>query len=62
MTDSTGIIQFSDISNPLIESGYTVDDNARALIVAIGMEELEREKLIKTFISFLQEAQMPDGS
>ncbi|NLU11092.1 MAG: hypothetical protein GXW90_09220 [Tepidanaerobacter acetatoxydans] len=62
MTDSTGIIQFSDISNPLIESGYTVDDNARALIVAIGMEELEREKLIKTFISFLQEAQMPDGT
>jgi len=62
MTDSTGIIQFSDISNPLIESGYTVDDNARALIVAIGMEELERERLIKTYTTFLQEAQNPDGT
>lgn len=62
MTDSTGIIQFSDISNPVIESGYTVDDNARALIVAIGMEERERERLIKTYITFLQEAQNPDGT
>ncbi|HHY71614.1 MAG TPA: hypothetical protein GX519_08245 [Thermoanaerobacterales bacterium] len=62
MTDSTGIIQFCDISNPLRESGYTVDDNARALIVAIGMEELERERLIKTYIRFLQEAQTSDGT
>ncbi|NLZ54204.1 MAG: hypothetical protein GX892_13870, partial [Thermoanaerobacteraceae bacterium] len=62
MTDSTGIIQFSDKSNPVIESGYTVDDNARALVVAIGMEELERERLIKTYTVFLQEAQNPDGT
>lgn len=62
MTDSTGIIQFSDKSDPVIESGYTVDDNARALIVAIGMEEMERERLIKTYTKFLQEAQNPDGT
>lgn len=62
MTDSTGIIQFSHLSTPAIESGYTVDDNARALIVAIGMEELERERLIKTYTTFLQEAQNPDGT
>lgn len=62
MTDSTGIIQFCDISNPLRESGYTVDDNARALIVAIGMEELERERLIKTYMKFLQEAEAADGT
>ena len=62
MTDSTGIIQFSDKSRPLVESGYTVDDNARALIVAMGMEERERERLIKTYTSFLQEAQNQDGT
>jgi hypothetical protein len=62
MTDSTGIIQFCNISKPLPESGYTVDDNARALIVAIGMEELERERLIKTYTKFLQEAQTVDGT
>ncbi len=62
MTDSTGIIQFCDISNPLSESGYTVDDNARALIVAIGMEGLERKRLIKIYTKFLQEAQTADGT
>jgi len=62
MTDSTGIIQFSDKSNPLVESGYTVDDNARALVVALGMEEKEREKLIRIYTTFLQEAQNPDGT
>ena len=32
MTTSMGIIQFSAINEPDIESGYTLDDNARALI------------------------------
>ncbi len=32
MTTSTGIIQFARINLPDIESGYTLDDNARALI------------------------------
>jgi len=34
LTDDFGIIQFSRLSLPDIASGYTVDDNARALIVA----------------------------
>jgi hypothetical protein len=61
MTDSIGIIQFSSISTPLIESGYTVDDNARALVVALGMEGKEKEKLIKTYSNFLKEAQSQTG-
>ena len=32
MTTNTGIIQFSKINQPDISSGYTLDDNARALI------------------------------
>lgn len=33
LTDDFGIIQFAQLSSPDISSGYTVDDNARALIV-----------------------------
>ncbi len=62
MTDSTGIIQFSNKSEPLHESGYTADDNARALIVALGMEGIERGKLVEIYTKFLQEAQIEDGS
>jgi hypothetical protein len=61
MTDSIGIMQFSRISWPLIESGYTVDDNARALIVAMGMEGNERERLIKIYSGFLKDAQSHTG-
>ncbi|HHW03339.1 MAG TPA: hypothetical protein GXX35_11135 [Thermoanaerobacterales bacterium] len=61
MTDSTGIIQFADRSRPLKESGYTVDDNARALIVALGMETEEREKLVNIYARFLDEAQDSKG-
>ncbi|MFH1889242.1 MAG: glycosyltransferase family 4 protein, partial [Candidatus Omnitrophota bacterium] len=34
LTDNIGIIQFAKLSSPDISSGYTLDDNARALIVA----------------------------
>jgi len=34
LTDDFGIIQFARLSSPDLLSGYTVDDNARALIVA----------------------------
>jgi len=61
MTDSTGMIQFSDKSEPLVRSGYTADDNARALIVAMGMEERERKKLVLTYINFMKDSQGSDG-
>ncbi|MDD5455019.1 MAG: glycosyltransferase [Candidatus Ratteibacteria bacterium] len=34
LTDDFGIIQFAKLSLPDVSSGYTLDDNARALIVA----------------------------
>ncbi len=34
LTDSFGIIQFAKLTEPDLSSGYTLDDNARALIVA----------------------------
>ena len=41
MTDSTGLIQHAIYSVPRRESGYTIDDNARALMVSTYMAELE---------------------
>ncbi len=34
LTDNFGVIQFAKLTEPDISSGYTLDDNARALIVA----------------------------
>jgi glycosyltransferase involved in cell wall biosynthesis len=40
MTDSTGILEHAVFVVPNFPEGYTTDDNARALIVAILLEEL----------------------
>ncbi|MBI3316755.1 MAG: glycosyltransferase family 4 protein [Candidatus Omnitrophica bacterium] len=39
LTDDFGIVQFAQLSLPDISSGYTVDDNARALIAACSYYE-----------------------
>jgi hypothetical protein len=62
MTDETGMIQFSVGGEPDPESGYTVDDNARALMVALNMEDGERERYAALYTRFLKEAQRPDGT
>jgi glycosyltransferase involved in cell wall biosynthesis len=51
LTDDFGIIQFAQLSSPDISSGYTVDDNARALIAACSYYE----KLGKVYKSFSPE-------
>lgn len=60
MTDSTGILQFSRLSDPDPSSGYTLDDNARALIVALHMEN--GHNLALTYASWLCQAQRNDGT
>src|SRR5580700_10529725 len=40
MTDSTGIVEHAVFNVPNYPEGYSTDDNARALIVAILLEEL----------------------
>ena len=42
MTDDTGIIQHARYSVPARSTGYCVDDNARALIVAVRADRVER--------------------
>lgn len=66
MTDDTGIIQHATYSVPLRHSGYCVDDNARALIVALHAERLQSSPetggLVTTYLSYLQHAQRADGT
>jgi len=66
LTDDTGIIQHATFSVPARESGYCVDDNARALIVALHADRLsssaETKRLISTYLAFLHCAQTADGA
>jgi glycosyltransferase involved in cell wall biosynthesis len=66
MTTEVGIIQFAKINQPDIETGYTLDDNARALIAICMHYEKERVeddlKLIHTYLNFIEFCQQSDGS
>jgi hypothetical protein len=60
MTDDTGILQHAIFSMPNLSEGYTTDDNARALIVSIMLEEKsgdavgsEYPKLSRRYLAFL---------
>jgi glycosyltransferase involved in cell wall biosynthesis len=65
MTDDTGIIQHATFSVPARQSGYCVDDNARALMVALHADRLsasrETKRLVSTYLGFLLAAQADDG-
>jgi glycosyltransferase involved in cell wall biosynthesis len=65
MTDRFGMIQFSKINHPDRESGYTLDDNARALIARCMYYEttLDGASLvsIQTYLRFIEFCQQPDG-
>ncbi len=61
MTDDTGMFQFANKEEPIIESGYTVDDNARALLAAISADDEEVKSMADIYLRFLSAAQKPDG-
>jgi len=65
LTDDTGVIQHATFSVPARESGYCVDDNARALIVALHAEgpsgATDAKRLISTYLAFLHAAQTREG-
>jgi len=65
LTDDTGMLQHSKYSLPDPNHGYTTDDNARALIMALLLyENYEKKKylsLVYRYASFLLNAQNAEG-
>lgn len=66
LTRDFGMIQFSVINSPDINSGYTLDDNARALI-ALNLLFLHSKddvckSYIRTYLNFIRYCQQEDGS
>ena len=65
LTDDFGIIQFAKLTEPDLSSGYTLDDNARALIVATlhykKFKTPSSLKLVPVYLNFLQHVARPDG-
>lgn len=66
MTDDTGIIQHAAYSVPARSTGYCVDDNARALMVAVRADRIQGDThtraLVTRYLSYLHVSQRPDGS
>jgi glycosyltransferase involved in cell wall biosynthesis len=61
LTDSTGILQHAIFTVPNYGEGYTTDDNARALILTVLLEQLGRSNPSATtsssrYLSFLEHA------
>jgi glycosyltransferase involved in cell wall biosynthesis len=65
MTDAFGLVQFSKINNPDLSSGYTLDDNARALITVLTHYALTGNrteiKNIKKYINIILHCQQRNG-
>lgn len=66
MTTDFGMIQFAKIADPDFESGYTIDDNARALIAVAKHFELTGKfsdlPLINKYLKYILFCQQEDGS
>lgn len=66
MTNDLGMLQFSIIATPDLSTGFTLDDNARALIAILQHYEMHGSendlKLIETYMSFIQFCMQPNGT
>lgn len=65
MTTNTGMIQFSKINQPDLSTGYTLDDNARALVaMCMYYKSTGDEKslfYIQKYLHFIKFCQQPGG-
>lgn len=66
LTTPFGMIQFSIINQPDLDSGYTIDDNARALVAMCQHFELTNDEedlaYINRYFNFIKFCFQPDGS
>jgi glycosyltransferase involved in cell wall biosynthesis len=70
MTDDTGMLQHAIFTVPNRREGYTTDDNARALILAVLLEHMDKDRAGEAgfvsakspglYLSFLEHAFNPD--
>lgn len=66
MTTNVGMIQFAILDQPDLDSGYTLDDNARALVALCQFVELSSDKrtvlpLLTRYLNFIAFCQQPTG-
>jgi glycosyltransferase involved in cell wall biosynthesis len=66
LTDATGILQHATHTIPNFAEGYCTDDNARALILTVHLDELGRtgaelDRLATRYAAFLQAAFNPEA-
>jgi glycosyltransferase involved in cell wall biosynthesis len=66
LTTDFGMIQFSKINQPDISTGYTLDDNARAMLAMCRNFELTKSdedlKYIKLYFNFIKFCMQPGGN
>jgi hypothetical protein len=64
MSDTTGLHEHACGTEPRLEHGYCLDDNARALVVACRQRPTEAavDRLIETSFRFVTRAQAADGT
>lgn len=66
LTRDFGMVQFSVINSPDINSGYTLDDNARALIAMsllfLHTHDNVCKEYIRIYLDFIRHCQQDDGS
>ena len=65
LTDATGLFEHASYTSPNFAEGYSTDDNARALLLAMLLEELgldspEVSRLASTYAAFVNAAFMPE--
>ena len=65
MTTRAGMIQFSDLGHPDKSSGYTLDDNARALVAVsnyyLCTKDISQIDKIDIYLNFIKYSQQEDG-
>ncbi len=66
LTDDTGIVQHAKYGIPNLKEGYCLDDNSRALIMALMAYEQNKSKealdLLPIYLSYIQYMQREDGN
>lgn len=66
LTDDTGIVQHAKYGIPNLKEGYCLDDNARALIMALMAYQRSRSKeafeLLPIYLSYIHYMQTEDGN